>query len=284
MAKKWIRMVGLLLCLLPASACGPAQSATSVSAQDGMLQVYVAAGPFEMGDTVDAALVECQKVATDCKRDYFIDEAPPHTVTLDAFWIDRTEVTNVMYARCVAAGKCQPPPVTKSNTRPVYYGNPVFDNYPVVYVTWGAAQAYCAWAGRRLPTEAEWEKAAGWDETAHKKRIFPWGDTAPDSTRLNFNSPAGDTTEVGHYPTGASPYGALDMAGNVLEWVADRYDPTYYAQSPDRNPSGPPTGNYRVLRSGAWFSYGDDVRAANRNGNVPTFQLDAIGFRCARSS
>jgi formylglycine-generating enzyme required for sulfatase activity len=277
-------MVGLLLCLLPLSACGPAQSGTSVSPQDGMLQVYVTAGSFEVGDTIEAAQAECQKVAVDCKRDYFVDEAPPHTVTLDAFWIDRTEVTNAMYARCVAAGKCQPPPVTKSNTRPVYYGAAAFDNYPVIYVTWGDAQAYCAWAGRRLPTEAEWEKAAGWDETAHKKRIYPWGDTPPDPTRLNFNSSAGDTTEVGHYPTGASPYGALDMAGNVLEWVADRYDPAYYAESPDRNPDGPAAGNYRVLRSGAWYSYGDDVRVANRNGNVPTFRLDAIGFRCARSS
>jgi len=135
-----------------------------------------------------------------------------------------------------------------------------------------------------LPTEAEWEKAVGWDEALHKRRIYPWGDTAPDPTRLNSNSPGGDTTEVGHYPSGASSYGALDMAGNVLEWVADRYDPAYYAQSPDRNPVGPSVGDYRVLRGGAWFSYGDDVRTANRNGNVPTFRLDAMGFRCARSS
>jgi formylglycine-generating enzyme required for sulfatase activity len=101
---------------------------------------------------------------------------------------------------------------------------------------------------------------------------------------LNFNNIIQDITQTGIYPGGASPYGALDMAGNVLEWVADRYDPAYYAESPDRNPDGPAAGNYRVLRSGAWYSYGDDVRVANRNGNVPTFRLDAIGFRCARSS
>jgi len=179
-------------------ASGPALGigSTQISPKDGMVQVYVPAGSFQMGsDTGDS------------------DEKPVHTVTLDAFWIDRTEVTNAMYALCVEAGKCSPPSSSKSYTRDNYYGDAQYNNYPVIYVTWDNANAYCEWAGRRLPTEAEWEKAARGTDG----RTYPWGDAAPDSTRLNYNSNVGDTTEAGKYPSGASPYGVWDMAGNVWE-------------------------------------------------------------------
>ena len=150
---------------------------TMISEKDGMVMVYVPAGEFQMGSDADEALAECQKFRTDCQSDWFTDEEPVHTVHLNAFWIDQTEVTNAKYAKCVDAGACDPPSSTKSYTRDSYYGNSEFDDYPVIYVSWNDAVAYCEWAGRRLPTEAEWEKSAGWDEDAQAQmsRETLWG-------------------------------------------------------------------------------------------------------------
>jgi formylglycine-generating enzyme required for sulfatase activity len=151
-----------------------------------------------------------------------------HTVYLDAFWIDKTEVTNAMYAECVQAGKCSPPRSTRSNTRNAYFGSPLYDDHPVIFIAWTDANDYCTWAGRRLLTEAEWEKAArGIDG-----RPFPWGRAEPWIGLLNYQ--AQDTAEVGLYPDGASPYGALDMAGNVAECVADWLSDPYYGNPPCR--------------------------------------------------
>jgi serine/threonine-protein kinase len=229
--------------------------------------VFVPAGEFTMGS-----------------NDGDTDEKPVHTVYLDAFWIDKYEVTNAQYKKCVDDnGKCKPPNPTRSNTRDSYYGNPQFDDYPVIYVSWEDADTFCRWAGNKhLPTEAQWEKAASWDEVKKEKRVYPWGNTFDKNLLNSSEGGKGDTTAVGSYPGGASPYGAMDMAGNVWEWVADWYDDKYYANSPRNNPPGPDPKQARVLRGGSW-NYGQDfVRAAYRIGNTPGNRSYGVGFRCAQ--
>jgi formylglycine-generating enzyme required for sulfatase activity/serine/threonine protein kinase len=228
---------------------------TSISEFDGMEQVYVPAGEFTMGSNTGNS-----------------NERPVHKVYLDGYWIDKNEVTNAQYAKCVAAGKCPKPSDTQ------YYANSQYVNHPVVYVSWYNANDYCAWAGRRLPSEAEWEKAArGTDE-----RTYPWGNGNPSAGLLNYLGNESGTTEVGSYPRGASRYGALDMAGNVWEWVADWYDEGYYSKSPGENPTGPANGDYRVLRGGSWNSSVRDVRSAYRSRVIPVSSHYG-GFRCVVS-
>ncbi len=220
--------------------------------------VYVPEGEFLMG-------------SADSDPDAGSDEKPQHTVYLDAFWIDKTEVTNAAFALCVQAGACQ-------TTGADFSEKP---NHPVVAVSWNDAAAYCEWAGRRLPTEAEWEKAARGTDG----RIYPWGDGAPDATLLNYNGNIGGTTEVGSYPDGASPYGALDMAGNVWEWANDWYDSSYYSNSPSENPQGPSTGDARVLRGGSWVNEARNVRVSNRGRGYPDYRfVGSGGFRCSFST
>jgi formylglycine-generating enzyme required for sulfatase activity len=228
--------------------------------------VYVPAGEFLMGSTagdIDALLAQC----SDCKRESFAEEQPQHTVFLDAFWIDRTEVTNAQYRECMEAGVCQEPDCWDDD----HLNAP---DQPVVCMTWADAQDYAAWVGGRLPTEAEWEKAARGTDG----RIYPWGNSQPDCHKANFYGCANDPLPVGSHPDGASPYGALDMAGNVREWVADWYDADYYSQSPLRNPQGPESGAFRVLRGGG-FGYDQWVgRCAVRDGNYP-INRNYFGFR-----
>jgi formylglycine-generating enzyme required for sulfatase activity len=202
-------------------------------------------------------------------------------VYLDSFWIDKTEVTNAMYAECVQAGACSPPSSNSSRTRDSYFGNTVFNDYPVVFVSWMDASAYCTWAGRRLPTEAEWEKAARGTDA----RPFPWGYDDPSAISALMNFGGQDTSQVGTYPYGASPYGALDMAGNVGEWVADWLSAEYYNNPPASNPLGPDSGEYRVWRGGSWANTGiESVRTYTRTGNLPADYRAGIGFRCARDA
>jgi len=234
------------------------------SAQDGMVLLCVPSGNFLMG-------------AGDDDKEASAVERPQHSVKLDAYWIDRTEVTNGMYAACVKARGCEAPFETKSNTRQSYYGDPSYAAYPVIYVNWYQAQAYCAWAGRKLPTEAEWEKAA----RGMAGFIYPWGNTPPGNQHLNLGNDPNDTGPVDQYPAGASPYGALNMAGNVWEWVADWYSETYYTSAQVNNPTGPIGGDFKVLRGGPWGYITRNVRSSNRESYNPKIRYFNIGFRCA---
>jgi formylglycine-generating enzyme required for sulfatase activity len=237
----------------------PGIGSTKASEKDGMVMVFVPVGEFSMGS------------------DSYSNEQPIHQVNLDAFWIDQTEVTNAMYAKCVDENQCDPPKYLSSGNRSDYFDNPEFDTYPVLYVDWNMANAYCFWVGRRLPTEAEWEKAArGADGLT-----YPWGNTSPNNTLLNYNQNVGDTTEVGKHPAGASPYGAYDMAGNELEWVSSLYQPYPYLAGDGREDLS--ASGSRVLRGGAWYSSDDDVRSAFRLGFDPTVAGISFGFRCALS-
>ena len=241
---------------------------------DGMQMVYVPAGSFTMGDSADQALSECQKYSSGCQKSWFMDEEPAHTVTLSAFWIDQTEVTNGEYALCVQNGACRTPFSNSSATRANYYTDSQYADFPVVNVDWNQAATYCSWTGGRLPSEAEWEKAArGPDE-----RTYPWGEGL-DESQANFSG--SDTTRVGSFPSGVSLYGAYDLAGNVLEWVNDWYDSSYYGYSRTNDPQGPVSRTGHVVRGGSWNYSQNLVRSANRSWNAPDLRGNYLGFRCA---
>jgi formylglycine-generating enzyme required for sulfatase activity len=248
------------------------------SSKDGMNQVYVTPGTFQMGGLDPRAAS---------------DEKPVHKVEMKAYWIDKVEVTNAMFLLCVQDGTCSPPQSTSSESHPSYFNNAEYNDYPVVNVTWDSARQYCEWAGRRLPTEAEWEYAA----RGNTVNSYPWGEDMPDDTRANFNYMLSDTNLVGSYPAGASPFGALDMAGNVFEWTNDYYDSKYYASGPSINPTGPElrTAYFnRVARGGSYADPEVDLRVSKRASVLgPNFDAEfgntaylgafspRIGFRCA---
>jgi formylglycine-generating enzyme required for sulfatase activity len=260
----------------------PSAGSTWVRPVDGLTMVYIPEGFFRMGQTAEQAVAECRNFFNDCQLGWFSDEQPPHDVTLDGYWIDRAEVTNAVYAKCVDAGACQPPSDTSSATRNSYYGNPQYAGYPVINVDWSQAYHYCTWAGGRLPSEAEWEKAA----RSMDWRTYPWGNNLPSCSLANYGEPqncSGDTSPSDGYASGASPYGAINMAGNVSEWVNDWYSEAIYAQPQVSNPTGPETGTERVLRGGAWNLNPNFLRTSNRDHQSPVTRSNSIGFRCAMS-
>jgi serine/threonine-protein kinase len=250
-----------------------------ITDEHGVILVLIPEGEFIMGS-----------------EEGFPDEVPVHTVWVDAFYIDLTEVTNRQYQDCVEAGVCQPPRRTDCCTEdpsraliwPEYFGNPEFDAYPVIFINWYDAYTFCDWRGARLATEAEWEKASRGTDG----RTYPWGNEEPIPGYLNFTWPEREfeqrplysTAPVGSYPLGASPYGVLDLAGNVYEWLWDVYAPDYFEYSPYRNPTGPEEGVYRLTRGGSFYNQAFRNRSANRNNAyIPATSVHFDGgARCAR--
>lgn len=241
--------------LAPVTLGGP-QSGETIKWIDGSALVYIPAGSFTMG---------------------YGGDAPVHNVSLDAYWIQQTKVTNQMYNQCVKAGACSSP--TQELGGPVFT-NPSFASNPVVGVTWDQAQAYCTWVQGSLPTEAQWEKAA----RGANGNTYPWGNSEPSCDLLNFSNCYGRTTNVDTYDAGKSPFGLYDMAGNVFEWVFDWYDANYYAASPADNPTGPQTGQYRSVRGSSFETTEVQVEPAIRRFNEPTDSGRDIGFRCVVSN
>jgi len=227
---------------------------------EGVPMAYVPAGIFAMGSDRGSA-----------------DEQPIHPVNLDAFYIDKFEVTNGFYEACVEAEVCQPVKKKNSATRRSYYDHRRYVRFPVIFVDWNMAQTYCEWREARLPTEAEWEKAArgGMNVT------YPWGDD-PDCNLANYGGCLGDTSSATIYDLGQSRYGVYNMAGNVWEWVSDWYADDYYGPALQDNPQGPDTGNEKVLRGGSWKDDYAEMRSVNREAETPAYSSNTIGFRCAK--
>jgi len=277
----------------------------AIRGKDGAEMVLIPAGEFWMGNTpegLDPIRDFCKRVpkVSVCRgKHYERDELPRRRVTLDAFYLDRVEVTNALFEGFVQAtghrtlaeqregssvwgcgkGSCQSAIVAGAHWRaPTGPGSVAVPTHPVVHVSWNDAAAYCRWAGKRLPTEAEWEKAARGTDG----RRYPWGD-AWDTSKANGEGKQKGTTPAGSHPQGASTYGAQDMAGNVWELVADWYDENYYRTGPALNPTGPETGDFHIARGGAWLDHAATMMTTHRNRIFPGYAANVIGFRCAKS-
>ncbi len=239
--------------LAPIALAGP-QSGETMEWIDGSTLIYVPPGEFLMGDGGF--------------------DAPIHKVTLDGFWIYQTKVTNRMFAQCVAVGSCTPP---KDELGGPVYSNPQYANHPVVGVMWDQAQAYCGWSQGQLPTEAQWEKAA----RGLSGNSYPWGNDEPACDLLNYGYCSGRTSEVDTFSIGLSPYGLYDMAGNVFEWVSDWYGEAYYKDAPTVNPTGPESGDSRVIRGSSFETDPEFVNSSVRHHAAQVYHSRDIGFRCA---
>ncbi|MGZ8384789.1 MAG: formylglycine-generating enzyme family protein [Nitrospira sp.] len=265
-------MLGILFNTIPFVA--DAQSLQAVIAppkgKDRAPMVEIPSGSFPMG-------------VPPGDRDGGRDEYPRHEVLLDTFWIDQFEVTNGRYVEFVKSAGHRVPQNPTNPTRNLWQGDSITESLaerPVINVDWFDADAYCKWAGKRLPTEAEWEKAA----KGTSDRRFPWGNVEPTAKHLNYNQRwIGEKTlmPVGSYEAGKSPYGVYDVVGNVWEWVNDWYDARYYEKSPSKNPTGPQEGTKKVIRGAGWQNETPTVRIFTRVDSVPTMRNESTGFRCA---
>ncbi|MFC2078931.1 formylglycine-generating enzyme family protein [Candidatus Bipolaricaulota bacterium] len=296
-----LALIGCITLAVCANAPLPGQE--RIRATDSTVIVWVPPGTFVMGSTdaqLDAALGLCSDYRGHCSRHWMTREQPAHTVLVDGFWIDRTEVTNAQYAAFLNENGNQIEGGRRwldvtSNDRLIeevdgrFRPRLGYEDHPVVEVTWYGAAAYADWVGGRLPTEAEWEYAARGPTSA----VFPWGEEF-DGNRLSFcdvNCPFNtrdeqfddgyvQTAPVGAFPEGASWVGAFDMAGNVWEWCADWFGESCFDESPSENPTGPETGHKRVSRGGAWGGDPYDVRSARRGDLWPNGSYPGQGFRC----
>jgi formylglycine-generating enzyme required for sulfatase activity len=250
----------------PAALPAPVVKIVAGSGRDPVPLALVAAGPFLRG----SAQGQGEE-----------DERPQRVIHLDAFYIDQLAVSVAQFRRCVVAKACSVPETEKGCN----WGTPGREDHPVNCVSWDQARSYCAWAGKRLPSEAEWEKAARGTDG----RYFPWGTQEPTCERANYALGAekychGQTAPVSAHAAAASPWGVRQMAGNVYNWVADWHDKEYYRVSPERNPTGAAVGKYRVVRGGSWFSRAADLRLTMRGLIPPLASFPYVGFRCARSA
>ncbi len=266
----------------------------------GAEMVLIPAGEFTMGDTLDQALAECRNLfptasAENCKEEYFTDETPPHQVSLDAYYIDKYEVTNALYKACADDGVCRKPANTNSETHPSYYSAAEYNNYPVIWVDRNMAQTYCQWRDARLPTEAEWEKAA----RGVSSLFYPWGNSfdgaranscdancpRQDYANANFNDGYSEIAPVDAFADGISMYNVYNLSGNVSEWVSDWYSLNTYslANGLVSNPTGPQNGGEYVIRGGSWLRFPINLRLVTRSSNRPTYSANDLGFRCASS-
>lgn len=236
--------------------------------------ILIPAGEFLMG-TSDTEAQRLIKAYGKDYEQYVRCEQPQHTAYLDAFYISRYPVTNAEYKKFVDAARGKLPQHWQNGKIP--NGK---ENHPVVNVDWDHAVAYCKWVEGRLPTEAEWEKAASWDNASKTKRIYPWGDTFDKNKCNSSESGIGDTTTIGQYSSqGDSAYGVGDMAGNVWEWCADWFDENYYKNSPRENPQSAASGQYRVVRGGSYNDGSSGVRCARRDRHYANNWLRLNGFR-----
>ncbi len=262
----------------PEPTTPPTPTPQPLITQTDSRMIFIPGGTFEIGD--DASEEN--------------DEKPARLVTLDSFYIDETEVTNGAYAQCVDAEACQRPDRAGATYYQSYYGDPEFDDYPVINVSWYDAEAFCAWRGARLPSEAEWEFAAAFEPVERIERRFPWGDTfngnilnfcdvncQRDDRGFDWDDGFRDTAPVGSYPDGRSPLGVYDLLGNVTEWVGDWYDFRAYRDIADTNPRGPVDGEFKAMRGGSWFTPPDDLGTFVRDNLDPTASQATLGFRCA---
>ena len=237
---------------------------------------FIRGGKFVRGSNFEenkAAFKICKKHDRSCKLWWFADEYPLKLVILQTYLIDIYEVSNEKYKKYVDA---------TGTKKPRGWKKPDFSGalQPVVGVSWKEAVAYCKWSGKRLPTEAEWEKAG-----RGKRPIkYPWGDSPPNSEKLNYNQEKMKTTPVGSYEKGKSDYGVYDLSGNVSEWVHDWHFPEYYLFSPKENPQGPEKGQYKIIRGGNWRNNADYVDLTYRNATAPNVRNDTVGFRCAKNA
>ena len=268
--------LGILLFMAPLIEKGMGQAAEplppTLSGKDGAPMALIPEGLFPMGVPHSA-------------RDGGVDERPNHEVFVDSFYMDIYEVTNGRYLKFVTETNHRVPLHPSDASLGLWKGNMMPESVtdlPVINVDWFDADAYCRWAGKRLPTEAEWEKAA----KGPNDWRFAWGDVEPTNEHANFNQLAwrGEATlvQVGIYEKGKSPYGIYDVAGNVWEWVSDWYQADYYQHSPTHNPKGPETGKYKAVRSSGWQGETPQMRVFTRIKSLPTDRNNSTGFRCAK--
>lgn len=301
---KWLILITAITLLI--MGVGAAAAQDSDEGDDDVEMISISGTTFEMGEAADVMLNECNLFRTGCELSWFSASQPIHSVQLDPFSIDLYEVTNEAFLEFInelgtIEGACAGEDcVNFQDSQVRLNGDDLFTvddelmDHPVAGVTWYGASAFCEWRGARLPTEAEWELAAGWDFENDEKRLYPWGnefdgsitnfcDVNCEEQQANgdFDDGFATTAPIGSFEDGRSSAGAYDIAGNLWEWVSDWYDPAYYNDSPEVNPAGPETGDNKVVRGGSWFDTGNFTSTAVRFPAPPAESGDSIGFRCA---